>query len=69
MPSTERQRKEEEIKKVRYLAAGALEHLGNGNYRDGLSDRGPNQDLGQGAGLDGHVVGGQGGDLVDGACV
>lgn len=46
------------------LAAGALKHLLNGDHTDGLGDGRPDEDLGQGAGLDGDVVGGQGGHLV-----
>lgn len=51
-----------------YLAAGALEHLRDGDGADGLGDGRPDQDLGQRAGLDGHVVGGEGRHLVHVAC-
>lgn len=51
-----------------YLAAGALEHLGDGDDADGLGDGRPDEDLGQGAGLHRHVVRRQGGHLVHVAC-
>lgn len=49
----------------RYLSARTLEHLRDGNDGDRFRDGGPDQDLGEGARLYSHVVGGQGADSVD----
>ena len=52
-----------------YQIGTAARQLSYGDDADGLSDGRPDQDLRQGTGLDGHVVGGQGRHLVHVACL